>query len=201
MEIKQRNISELIAADYNPRELTKKQAKKLKDSLTEFGVVDPVIVNMHKDRKNIIVGGHQRTKVWLQMGNETIPTVEVNLTLEREKELNVRLNKNTGQFDMDMLANHFEVPELIEWGFEEGELLGKEEEEDIIPDVEFSEYMNEENNYVVLFFDNDIDWLQAQTHFNLKTVSSKRANGKEWSKGVGRVIKGADYLKEMTKNV
>lgn len=201
MKIKERKIKELIPAEYNPRELTKKQAKKLKDSLTGFGFVDPVIVNTHKDRENVIVGGHQRTKVWEMMGNEVVPTVEVNLTLEREKELNVRLNKNTGQFDMDLLANHFEVTELVEWGFDEGELLGKDEEEDIIPDVEFSEYMNEENNYVVLFFDNDIDWLQAQTHFELKTVSSKRANGKEWSKGVGRVINGANYLKDLTKNV
>jgi hypothetical protein len=61
--------------------------------------------------------------------------------------------------------------------------------------------MNEENNYVVLFFDNDIDWLQAKTHFDLKTVKGKRANGKEWSKGVGRVINGAKYLKDMTNDV
>jgi DNA modification methylase len=61
------------------------------------------------------------------MGNSTIPTVELNLTLEKEKELNVRLNKNTGQFDMDMLANHFETDDLIEWGFSEGELVGFDE--------------------------------------------------------------------------
>ena len=47
---------------------------------------------------------------------------------------------------------------------------------------------------MVLYFDNDIDWLQAQTHFNLKSVSSKRANGKPWSKGIGRVVNGAEYL-------
>ena len=67
-------------------------------------------------------------------------------------------------------------------------------EEQIDPEIIFSEHLNEANNYVVLFFDNDIDWLQAQTHFDLKTVSSKRQNGKAWSSGIGRVVSGAKYL-------
>ena len=62
------------------------------------------------------------------------------------------------------------------------------------PEIEFSQYLDESHNYVVLFFDNDIDWLQAQTHFDLKSVSSKRSNGKPWSKGIGRVINGTKYL-------
>lgn len=129
MKIVERKIKDLIRAEYNPRELTKDQYNQLKDSLLRFGVVDPVIVNKHPDRDNIIIGGHQRSKVWEDMGNSTIPTVELNLTLEKEKELNVRLNKNTGQFDMDMLANHFETDDLIEWGFDEKELVGFDEVE------------------------------------------------------------------------
>ena len=61
-------------------------------------------------------------KVWEELGNDTIPTVEVNLNLEKEKELNVRLNKNTGQFDMDILTNNFDTTELIEWGFTEDKI-------------------------------------------------------------------------------
>lgn len=122
MKIVNRKIKDLIRAEYNPRELTKDQYNHLKDSLLRFGVVDPVIVNKHPDRDNIIIGGHQRSKVWEDMGNDKIPTVELSLTLEKEKELNVRLNKNTGQFDMDMLANHFETDDLIEWGFREDEV-------------------------------------------------------------------------------
>jgi len=127
MKIVNRKIKDLIRAEYNPRELTKDQYNHLKDSLLRFGVVDPVIVNKHPDRDNIIIGGHQRSKVWEDMGNDKIPTVELSLTLDKEKELNVRLNKNTGQFDMDMLANHFETDDLIEWGFSEGELVGFDE--------------------------------------------------------------------------
>jgi len=127
MKIVNRKIKDLIGAEYNPRELTKDQYKQLKDSLLRFGVVDPVIVNKHPERDNIIIGGHQRSKVWEDMGNDKIPTVELSLTLEKEKELNVRLNKNTGQFDMDMLANNFDTEDLIEWGFSEGELVGFDE--------------------------------------------------------------------------
>jgi ParB-like chromosome segregation protein Spo0J len=130
MKIVKRKIKELIGAEYNPRELTKDQYKQLKDSLLRFGVVDPVIVNKHPDRDNIIIGGHQRSKVWEDMGNDKIPTVELSLTLEKEKELNVRLNKNTGQFDMDMLANNFDTEDLIEWGFDNGELVGFETEDE-----------------------------------------------------------------------
>ena len=94
MKIVNRKIKDLIGAEYNPRELTKDQYKQLKDSLLRFGVVDPVIVNKHPERDNIIIGGHQRSKVWEDMGNDKIPTVELSLTLDKEKELNVRLNKS-----------------------------------------------------------------------------------------------------------
>jgi len=130
MKIKNRKITDLIRAEYNPRELTKDQHNQLTDSLKRFGLVDPIIVNVHKDRKNILVGGHQRMKVWEELGNETIPTVEVNLTLDKEKELNVRLNKNTGKFNLDLLLEHFDTSELIEWGFDEYEFPSSEEELD-----------------------------------------------------------------------
>lgn len=77
---------------------------------------------MHTDRKNTIVGGHQRVKVWQSIGNTTVPTVEVNLSLKEEQELNIRLNRNQGEFDFDILANMFEVEDLIDWGFETWEL-------------------------------------------------------------------------------
>jgi len=118
MKIVERKIDDLIGAEYNPRELTDKQYKDLKDSLKRFGIVDPVIVNKHPERMDIIVGGHQRSKVWKDLGNDMISTVEVELSPEKEKELNVRLNKNTGQFDMDALANYFDTKDLVQWGFE-----------------------------------------------------------------------------------
>ena len=121
IKIKQRKISELNPADYNPRQLTDKQYKQLKKSLKTFGCVEPVVVNSNPIRKDVIVGGHQRCKVWRDLGNDTIPTVEVELDEAAEMELNVRLNKNTGEFDFDMLSSYFDMEVLKEWGFQDYE--------------------------------------------------------------------------------
>jgi len=136
-------IDKLIFAEYNPRQLTKDQYKDLKDSITRFGLVDPMIVNTHKQRKNILVGGHQRVRVAKDLGFEEVPCVEVKLTLDKEKELNIRLNKNTGEWDYDALANYFDVGELTDWGFTDDELQFWAEEpteglidDDEVPEVE-----------------------------------------------------------------
>ena len=121
IKIKQRKISELNPAEYNPRQLTDKQYKQLKKSLKTFGCVEPVVINSNPMRKDIIVGGHQRCKVWADLGNDTIPTVEVELDEAAEMELNVRLNKNTGEFDFDMLSSYFDMEVLKEWGFQDYE--------------------------------------------------------------------------------
>ena len=102
MKITNTKTSELIFAEYNPRQLKKEQFQQIKDSITRFGIVDPIIVNSNKDRKDIIIGGHQRVKVALEMGIGTIPCHYVNLTRDKERELNIRLNKNTGEWDWDI---------------------------------------------------------------------------------------------------
>ena len=53
---------------------------------------------------------------------DKVPCIELSLTYEKERELNVRLNKNTGEWDMDNLANMFDMEELVDWGFDEGDL-------------------------------------------------------------------------------
>tara|TARA_Y100000593_G_scaffold51353_1_gene96544 strand:+ start:220 stop:816 length:597 start_codon:yes stop_codon:yes gene_type:complete len=122
MKIVTKKIGDLIEAEYNPRQLTKEQFQQITDSIKRFGIVDPIIVNKNKERKNIIVGGHQRVKVAGSLGFKEIPCVEVDLTPDKERELNVRLNKNTGAWDWDALANYFDVADLEEWGFSDFEL-------------------------------------------------------------------------------
>ena len=87
------------------------------------------------------------------------------------------------------------MEQLDDWGLDVPYVEDEEDNEE--PEIEFSEYLDESHNYVVLTFDNDIDWLSAQTHFQLKSVYSKRANGKPWSKGIGRVIDGGKYLNDL----
>lgn len=139
MNIKELNINDLKPAEYNPRQATAKQEQHLKESLRKFGVVEPILVNMNIDRKFIIIGGHFRVRELKKLGHKTVPCVIVDLNLENEKELNIRLNKNTGEFDFDMLANNFDIDELKDWGFEDfelgmGEVLEAEEDDYEIPD-------------------------------------------------------------------
>ena len=145
MKIVEVKVSDLIFAEYNPRQLTEQQGQDLKDSVQRFGFVDPIIVNSNPDRKNIIIGGHQRARIAQILDIEKIPVHYINLNTDKEKELNIRLNKNTGEWDLDQLANHFDNEDLLEWGFSEDELQFFNEEpgsiegltdEDDVPEVE-----------------------------------------------------------------
>ena len=129
-----KQIDDLIFAEYNPRQLSDDQYKHLKDSISRFGLVDPIIINKNKDRKDIIIGGHQRVKVARTMGINEVPCVEIDLTYDREKELNVRLNKNTGDWDFDILNEAFEIEQLLDWGFDNSAI--KIDLEDVIKDEE-----------------------------------------------------------------
>ncbi len=121
--VKFMDIDELIPAEYNPRRMTEEDRRQIQASLKKFGFVDPVIVNRHPDRMNVIVGGHQRTIVAKEdLGYTQVPCTFVNLDFENERELNVRLNKNTGRFDESKLEMHFTKDFLKEIGFKEEEL-------------------------------------------------------------------------------
>lgn len=63
--------------------------------------------------------------------------------------------------------------------------------------IAFSHELDEENNYVVLFFRSSTDFLQAMTVLQLETVYAKRRNGKPWSKGIGRVVDGPTAIKRI----
>jgi hypothetical protein len=120
-----RQIAELRHAEYNPRYMTEEDRASIKASLTEFGVVDPAVINTHPDRENVIVGGNQRITVAREdLKWSTFPCVHVKLDSEAEKRLNVRLNKNQGRWDWDMLKEF--GPEFLQGvGFTEEELAGR----------------------------------------------------------------------------
>ena len=112
----------LKPAEYNPRKHDKAAADQLKESISRFGVVDPVIVNCAPGRENVVIGGHFRLEVLKELGMEKVPAVYINIPdIKQEQELNIRLNKNTGEFDWDLLANFSEVF-LKDVGFDSEEL-------------------------------------------------------------------------------
>ena len=104
MIIEKIKVEQLIPADYNPRKDLQpgdSEYEKIKRSLEEFGYVDPVIWNKTTGR---VVGGHQRLKVLASMGRTEVECVVVELDEEKEKALNVALNKISGDWDKEKLA-------------------------------------------------------------------------------------------------
>jgi DNA modification methylase len=115
MIIEKKKISDLIPAPYNPRQSTAKQEKHLKESLEKFGLVEPIIFNK---QTGYIVGGHFRVRELKKLGIKEIECVIVDLNEADEKELNIRLNANTGSWDWDTLANDWDVVDLEAWGLD-----------------------------------------------------------------------------------
>lgn len=98
LKTEKRKLNELVAADYNPRKaLTPEDSEyqKIKRSIEEFGYVDPIIIN----EDGTIIGGHQRCTVLKDLGYEEVDVVVVSLDKQREKALNIALNKITGEWD------------------------------------------------------------------------------------------------------
>jgi len=94
----------LVPADYNPRKDLKPgdpEYEKLKRSLMEFGYVEPVIWNRTTGH---VVGGHQRLKVLIDTGVTEVECVVVEMSGEKEKALNVALNKISGEWDKEKLS-------------------------------------------------------------------------------------------------
>jgi len=117
-------LGELVEWDKNPRKLSRQDAEQLRKSIAGFGFVDPFIVNTN----NRLIGGHQRKKVMLKDGYSPETLVDVRVPSrelsERElEELAIRLNRNTGEWDFNLLEKNFSKDDLISWGFSIDELL------------------------------------------------------------------------------
>lgn len=129
MEIRTVPIEKLNPAPYNPRKDLQPgnpAYEKLSRSIEEFGCVEPIIWN---ERTGHVVGGHQRLKVLIAEGTVETEVSVVNLEPEREKALNLALNKITGSWEEGLLAELLQELEKSEvdvqlTGFEQEEIRG-----------------------------------------------------------------------------
>lgn len=125
-----RKLSELVPHQSNPRILTKKQAQDLKKSLKKFSLAEIPVINTD----NAIIAGHQRIKILSELNGPDfeidVRVPEKTLTQKQVDEYLIRSNKNTGEWDWDVLANSFDQEELQDWGFEETDFFGQEQLEE-----------------------------------------------------------------------
>lgn len=108
-------IKDLKPHPKNPRSINKDQAAHLANSMDRFGIAEKPVINQDM----MIIGGHQRIKLRKKAGDKEIECLTPDRLLSQEEsdELCVRLNRNHGEFDWDMLGNLFDPAELVSWGF------------------------------------------------------------------------------------
>lgn len=202
MNIVEINLMDLKPYEKNPR-LNDDAVKYVKESIKQFGFKVPIVV----DKNNVIVAGHTRWKASRELGLTKVPCIIADdLTDEQVKAFRIADNKVSELADWDYDLLNEELGDILNidmsnFGFDEDEKESKINEEK--PEVEFSEVLGEEHNYIVLYFDNDVDWIQAETLFDIKPVKcgSTRKDGKITKSmkriGIGRVLNGAKAINKL----
>ena len=122
MELKNVEVKKLKLATYNPRRITERELKKLVTSIEENGFIQPIVIN--KDLT--IIGGHQRVKAAKQLNIDSVPAIVLDVDKQKEKELNLVLNKISGDWEelalKEMLEELEKAGRLYATGFEAREL-------------------------------------------------------------------------------
>lgn len=203
MTIIEKNINSITPYERNPR-LNDNAVDAVAASIKEFGFKNPIII----DKDGVIVAGHTRLRAAKKLGLETVPCIMADdLTPEQIKAFRLADNKTAELADWDLELLDLELADIdldMEvFGFLKSD-AEDEEKEEIKGEVQFSEVLGEENNYIVLKFKDDVDWLQACTLFDIKSVKcySTRKDGKISKKmqriGLGRVIDGIEAIRKIT---
>ena len=205
IQIVYKNIKELKPYKKNAKKHPKEQVERIANSIKEFGFTQPVIV----DKNNCVVAGHGRILGAKKAGLKVVPTVMLDdLTEEQIKAYRLVDNKlNESDWDEGLLKDSLE--EIFEmdmemFGFSMDVL--EDETIEVEPEVKFTEILNEENNYIVLKFNNKIDWLNAMGLFGIEKTKAyptkKDGNKKSFGMraGVGRVLDGQEALERIRDN-
>jgi DNA modification methylase len=119
LKVEQVDINKLRPSEYNPRSISDTQLEHLGQSLDEHGFVHPILANSNPKRAFIVVSGHQRLRVAKQRGFKTVPTIFINVDEKQERLLNLRSNRIGGEFDNELLFQHFDINTLLKTGFDD----------------------------------------------------------------------------------
>jgi DNA modification methylase len=182
-QIKYIDINIPSPAEYNPRTSNEKQGQELSTSITRFDFLSPLILNSAPNRLNKIVGGHFRWREAKKLGYKEVPVIYVNIPdIEKEKELNLRLNKNTGDWDYDLLKE-FDTELLLTVGFDDTDLSHIWDENLSVEDDGFNvkkalEEIKEPTTKLGDFFKLDNHYLLCGDATKIETVEQLMGKGK-----------------------
>lgn len=198
MEVVELNIKEIIPYEKNPRK-NNKSVEFVANSIKEFGFRVPIIL----DKDKVIICGHTRLKAAISLGMEKVPCIIAgDLTEEQVKALRLADNKVGENSEWDMKLLEGELKDIVNldmalFNFKPVEIKENFNMEGQVP---FTEVLDEEYNYVVLVFRNDVDWIQAQTKLGIKQVKALSTNkyhdntGRMKRVGIGRVLDGKEVV-------
>lgn len=201
-------LREIMPYEDNARKHDVEDIEAIKNSIREFGFDDPIGI---WGDNNTIVEGHGRLIAARQLGMDTVPCIRLDhLTDEQRRAYALAHNKTAELSEWDVQLMNGELNAIM--GIDMG-LFGfdldmdeKAKDKDQQPDVPFTEVLGEEHNYLVLYFDNEVDWLQAQSLFEIQEVKnlSTRKDGVVKSnmqrRGIGRVLKGNAALEKLREH-
>lgn len=192
-------VEKLNEWNRNPRKISRTNLEKLKRSILEdqdFLKVRPLLVNKVGE-DYIVYAGNQRLKAAKEIGLKEIPcAVDENLDDKLMKERAIKDNVSHGEFVLQEIAE-------LNLGDDFLELMNielKDSQDKITAEVPFTEELMEENNYVVLVFRNEIDFLNLQSLYPLKRVQSKDSKQGYRKVGIGRVVDGSDFIKKLRED-
>lgn len=197
------NTGQIPDVPRNPRKITKEKFDDLCESIRkspEMKVLDEIRVYPYNGRYVVISGNH-RYKAYKKLGWENVlcKILPEDTPKEKLREYVMKENMHYAEND-DKMLNQWDLKELADWRVP---IKIKTKEKKEMPEVEFTQILSESHNYIVLYFDDDVDWLQAQTLLDLKPVRlMERARGKDpHSKemGLGRVLRGVEVFNRLLK--
>jgi hypothetical protein len=195
MKTEKVKISQVKTNPNNPRVIKDDNFEKLVKSIKEFPKmleIRPIVVNDDM----IVLGGNMRLKACKEAGLKEVPIIKASeLTENEQRQFIIKDNVSGGEWDWDQLASEWDAEKLDEWGLDVPVDEIKETKD--IPDIgeiEFSEDLFLEHNYIVLYFDNPMDWEVAQEVYGLKQVKSLDSSDKTKKIGVGRVVNGKNFI-------
>lgn len=197
------NTGQIPDVPKNPRKITKEKFDALCDSIRkspEMKVLDEIHVYPYNGRFVVISGNH-RYKAYKKLGwiNVLCKVLPEDTPKEKLREYVMKENMHYAEND-DALLNQWNLKELADWRVPV-KIRSKKQKE--MPEVEFTQVLSESHNYIVLYFDDEVDWLQAQTLLDLKPVKlMERARGRDvHSKemGIGRVLRGVDVFNRLLR--
>lgn len=192
----------------NYRRHSEENKKLIRKSLEEAGMGRSIVIDKNNEIicGNGVFGEAKEMDIPIRVietdGSELIVTKRVDLDTGDDKRRQLAVMDNstsdTSAFDIDLLKADFTIERLGEMGIE---IKEKDKDKEENPEVLFTEELLEEHNYVVLYFDNSVDWLQAQTVFDIKPVKSLDSKKGFEKIGVGRVINGAKALHNLRETI